>query len=1183
MSPMIPHDSVPLERILEMRKAYEAALKHGRYRRITPDEFVHLIMDGYNGDEYWQISQGRATQQRFTQSLDAVRHWIPAANHDDLYFSTRPLVDKRRIAEKVAASRILIADFDLAKVDVVDELPYALSFLFQGDTEASGFLASWGLPRPHVAVMSGAGIHAYWILDEVLPPAEGARLQRWLTQNLETVLKSSDPAVKDLSRLLRLPGSVNRKYGDGLPVIAWAQTEMADSVHARALLETIPDRVDRPLRSATGAKNRASASTAPFAANGSARRILDLCPSLAWDAEHADTLIPEPRWHKDITVVMTAADGREAAHSLSAGDPRYSPEETDVKIDHALRFLQDGEGGPATCRTLAELGGHCDGCRFKGRITSPAQLRMTSVGSAASVSDSNPADLSNTSAEAAEWAFESTADALSAVAQLGPTIKGKFGYNLRHPLDQFFQAALPHYAEWEDDAMRQLFDALTDHRGRRSPREFRDEITRIGREIWERNHPPLDRPSSPEDVMRQLDDLSDATDDAVIGQLFDETFLDSILELEKSPANYERVTARIRNLISEHALSWRNWKKALGDRRRVLGASGWLVFGKLEEQAPELPTRCGEYDLSCMVVPQVKNGMFILPDSEIPLCSVAVPVAVVNNADGTRRFTRWAILKFSPEEPSWVLKNVPPDYHRDSFALKKPDWDPLIIQSLPGRVQPVLIEIEQRNIAQLQFLHAVEAYGWVDDRFTNFVTGDGDLDGGTHLMSSQNTQQSQVAAYKRSGTFDVWRQTIATVIHRDDGRIRPIILVILGAALAGPLLGARKEPSGLVVLSAPYASGKSWTLMIGSTVWGNPDTLVASWDSTATARERLMAATRHTVTIFDDLKLLLNSRGEEGMKELSTTVYAIHGGTGRGRGTSQSGQLDNVATWAQLVLTSHEATILHDREISGRGAQTRIVEIPSEPFEAKTDKIATLINDALKTLKGANGVPGHYGHAGLAWARIIRDAEDHLSERYDEMAARIRILCQESGIDAGNASRLVALWTPILMGAAQVLHWTSGGEEFDPYPPTIMDRHWDQLSATVLQSVSRLRGRTAVRAAAEAIQTFIGSYLHEINETTEWIGHRYPVPAAWLEAEQELRMTGPNIDTFILKRAGIASSARELLRDVPWATYKSSQRYSKAMHTSGYAINLPKLNEWLAQCDSPDWSTDVDPHHPLPF
>lgn len=70
--------------------------------------------------------------------------------------------------------------------------------------------------QPSILVCSGGGLHPYWLLET---PAEGAEV----LEQTETVMRRlcaslAADAVWDRSRILRMPGTFNHKYGKRLPV-----------------------------------------------------------------------------------------------------------------------------------------------------------------------------------------------------------------------------------------------------------------------------------------------------------------------------------------------------------------------------------------------------------------------------------------------------------------------------------------------------------------------------------------------------------------------------------------------------------------------------------------------------------------------------------------------------------------------------------------------------------------------------------------------------------------------------------------------------------------------------------------------------------------------------------------------------------------------------------------------------
>lgn len=82
-----------------------------------------------------------------------------------------------------------------------------------------GYLAEAPFPYPSVVIDSGGGIHCYWLLQtpfiiENEDRREAARIIQYLW--VDTV--ASDPGARDLTRVLRVPGTMNLKYDPPRPV-----------------------------------------------------------------------------------------------------------------------------------------------------------------------------------------------------------------------------------------------------------------------------------------------------------------------------------------------------------------------------------------------------------------------------------------------------------------------------------------------------------------------------------------------------------------------------------------------------------------------------------------------------------------------------------------------------------------------------------------------------------------------------------------------------------------------------------------------------------------------------------------------------------------------------------------------------------------------------------------------------
>ena len=121
------------------------------------------------------------------------------------------------------------------------------------------------------------------------------------------------------------------------------------------------------------------------------------CNQIKWMLENpADC--PEPLWRAGLSIAVRCVDGDTAIHGLSEGHPRYSAAETEKKARDCLQA-----SWAYSCSAVEdENPGGCDGCPYKGKISSPIQigkrLRVAQPGSGDdAVTDDGTPEEGNTS------------------------------------------------------------------------------------------------------------------------------------------------------------------------------------------------------------------------------------------------------------------------------------------------------------------------------------------------------------------------------------------------------------------------------------------------------------------------------------------------------------------------------------------------------------------------------------------------------------------------------------------------------------------------------------------------------------------------------------------------------------------------------------------------------------------
>jgi AAA domain/RepB DNA-primase from phage plasmid len=191
-----------------------------------------------------------------------------------------------------------------------------------------------GLPRPSMIVNSGGGWHLYWILKEAVGPEDFEQI-RSINSALAAIL-GGDQDATDPARILRVPGTLNRKkeYGTPRPVELLeanvAEYNLSDFDHFAPASD--PENTPRAMKSSPDIQI-----------------TVERCVFLQrWERDAAT--LPEPEWYAGQSILGRLSGGVDYIHTVSSRYPGYSRKETDAKILHALN-----DAGPRTCAAIKAL------------------------------------------------------------------------------------------------------------------------------------------------------------------------------------------------------------------------------------------------------------------------------------------------------------------------------------------------------------------------------------------------------------------------------------------------------------------------------------------------------------------------------------------------------------------------------------------------------------------------------------------------------------------------------------------------------------------------------------------------------------------------------------------------------------------------------------------------------------
>lgn len=325
--------------------------------KLTTDRWRHRHFDA--------ISQrDEAAAYAFKQSLSHSTY-IAWATHD----LEKAKNDRGHLTRSIKSALVVpgfALDIDLAGGD------HAAQNLPRTPEAAAQLLDKAGAPMPSMILNSGGGLYALWLFREpfvIRTETDRMRVGSAMKAFENTVrapfiaagLKLD--AIGELSRILRVPGLINAKYG--VPVSYLMQRG------ERYSLEELEDFA--PSRASKGVVSAAIRSGAAAICNGSIietlrthdidgmQGVINVLTACSFAAEcialaEGGKKILEPMW-KDLVDLLAhlGPAGEVAFHIISERDPRYVDGQSDEKLERARKF------GPKKCETITLNG--CNECR----------------------------------------------------------------------------------------------------------------------------------------------------------------------------------------------------------------------------------------------------------------------------------------------------------------------------------------------------------------------------------------------------------------------------------------------------------------------------------------------------------------------------------------------------------------------------------------------------------------------------------------------------------------------------------------------------------------------------------------------------------------------------------------------------------------------------------------------------
>ena len=183
-------------------------------------------------------------------------------------------------------------------------------------------------------------------------------------------------------------------------------------------------------------------------------------------------------------------------------------------------------------------------------------------------------------------------------------------------------------------------------------------------------------------------------------------------------------------------------------------------------------------------------------------------------------------------------------------------------------------------------------------------------------------RSSSSLGYTTSGTLTDWQREIAQNVRGNAS-----MMIGVAVALAAPMLSLLGRESFGVHLFAESSKGKSTTLNIANSIYGNPEKIKLSWSTTATGVKNEAAARNDGFITLDEI-----GQAKDG-KNLETIAYDLFNETDKIRGEKEGGNRQ-IKRWKVSALSTGEKDLETQLRLQGAkvhaGQLVRLLNVPLE-------------------------------------------------------------------------------------------------------------------------------------------------------------------------------------------------------------------------------------------------------------
>lgn len=420
-----------------------------------------------------------------------------------------------------------------------------------------------------------------------------------------------------------------------------------------------------------------------------------------------------------------------------------------------------------------------------------------------------------------------------------------------------------------------------------------------------------------------------------------------------------RIRAREQKVLTTFNTMLKKWTSRSAQNKRQQGSN------KTKFTDAPLVLNCGDWEASDIGVYKNELSSKGMPYRIIACPHPILPVERLVNIDTSTEKLRLAFFK--DERWQYVTVDCTTCYNKQNITVLG-DRGVMVTSETARDLVKYLAEVVSLNMTDTPDGKAIPLYrsiarlGWIGDDFCPYVKDvkyDGDLD----FESIYNQVRS-------AGNREAWYQ-MAGEIRKDI-----VVRLLIATSLASPLIERVGALPFVFHLWGTTSFGKTVSLMVAMSVWGNPESgcLTRSMNMTQNAMARTASFLYNLPFGADELQQI-RSRWDN----FDNLIMYLTEGIDKGRAKAKGG-IEELKTWRNCFIFTGEEPITKDN--SGGGTKNRVIEVEvTKPIYESGYMVANTVRE-------------NYGWAGKEFIDFVKQISvEELRIRYKRIFDEIMQKC----------------------------------------------------------------------------------------------------------------------------------------------------------------------------------------------